>query len=109
MTHRKSLSRKSYVLRALFILLAMSISAASLFWFAYHDGSPWWLAGADLLLPASCRQALTAFLETCAPVIAATDVFGIVLLAVLILAAPLLAPIALFWTVRDALKAAPQQ
>lgn len=105
MTHRKLLSRKSYVLRALFILLAMSISVTSLFWFVHHDGSPWWLIAADILLLVSCRQAFAAFLETCAPIIAATDIFGIVLLAILILAAPLLAPIALVWTIRQVLAA----
>lgn len=107
-TRRKLLSRKSYVLQALFILLAMSISLASLVWFVSFAGSPWWLAGADLLLLAACYQAFAGFMETWVPAIAALDVLGIVLLAILILVAPLLSPIALGWTILQALKAGPQ-
>lgn len=105
---RKLLSRKSYVLQALFILLAMSISLACLVWFVSFDGSPWWLAGADLLLLAACYQALGGFMEAWVPAIAALDALGIVLLAVLILVAPLLSPVALGWTILQALKVTPQ-
>ena len=90
--------------KALFILLAMSICIASFVWFVFHGGSLWWLVAADLLLLATCREAMTAVLETWIPVIAATDILGIVLLAILILAAPLLAPVALYWTLRRAFK-----
>lgn len=92
------------MLKALFILLAMSISIASLVWFVFYGGSLWWLVAADLLLLATCREALTALLETWVPIIAATDVFGIVLLAVLILLAPFFAPVALYWTLRRAFR-----
>ena len=107
-TRGKLLSRKSYVLQALFILLAMSISLACLVWFVSFNGSPWWLAGADLLLLAACYQALGGFMETWVPAIAALDVIGIVLLAVLILVAPLLAPVALGWTIRQAFQVRPR-
>lgn len=104
-TRRKLLSRRFYVLQALFILLAMSISLASLVWYARFGGSPLWLAAADLLLLAACYQALASLLETVAPLIAALDIFGIVLLAALLLAAPLLSPIALIWAIRRAVQA----
>lgn len=106
---QKLLSPRTYVFRALFILLAMSISIASLVWCLRHGGSLWWLAASDVLLIAACRKAFTAIMETVLPIIAATDALGIVLLAVLLLAVPLVAPFALLWTVRQAIKAGPRR
>lgn len=104
---QKLLSHSSYVFRALFILLAMSISIASLVWCLRYDGSLWWLAAADVLLIVACRQAFKAAMEVWLPIVAASDDFGIVLLAVLLLAVPLIAPFALLWTVWRAIKAGP--
>ncbi|WEZ85721.1 hypothetical protein P6U16_21920 (plasmid) [Rhizobium sp. 32-5/1] len=94
------ISRSADVLDALFILISIALSVASLVLVFVYGASFWLLVVTDVLLLISCRQAMIYFLDNFVPIIAATDAFGAVLLVVLLLIMPLFAPFALYWTIR---------